>query len=166
VPPICRRGSSEHVAQGTTHAGSQSPGGATHLPPRLRSARGARHHTRRLTEPWRCSPSAATAHQSTRRKSSEKIDSSPQRCPQRPRSLVLQLSVDTQSTTTQLKLNMPLDSQSRSPPLGGLTLWSIPIPKEVLDNIVNSYRCTSLLQIPRDSLPCPADKYYKPIIHN
>jgi hypothetical protein len=88
-----------------------------------------------------------------------KIDSSPQRCPQHPRCLVLQLSVDTQSTTTQLKLNMPLASQSRSPPRGDLTLWSIPVPKEVPDNIVNSYSCTSLLQIPRDSLPCPADKY-------
>ena len=75
----------------------------------------------------------------------KKIDSSPQRCPQRPRSLVLQLSVNTQSTTTQLKLNMPFNSQSRSPPLGGLTLRSIPVPREVPDNTVNSYSCTGLL---------------------
>ena len=89
----------------------------------------------------------------------KKIDSSPQRCPQRPHSLVLQLSVNTQSTTTQLKLNMPFNSQSRSPPLGGLTLRSIPVPREVPDNTVNSYSCTGLLYIPRDSLPCPAETY-------
>jgi hypothetical protein len=68
--------------------------------------------------------------------------SSPQRCSQHPRSLVLQFSVNTQSTTTQLKLDMPFNSQSHTPPLGGLTLRSIRVPREIPDNTVNSYNCT------------------------